>query len=214
MKRKMIGAALAGVFTISGIACSGSTGKSADSSRPAPPSASSAASPDTVASTANHGATATDEVPELVRAALSGAQTVTTQHRDVSAAQIAEIEKETGTKISDPDHHTYLAFSTSGGVRKQTGAATLVEADGKQLVVIYESRDGVPYIKEVRAAEAAGIPPAFLNQFKGKGHDDKLQIGADLTAQGVDEATAKAAAAAVRRDTRIMQALYGAEHTH
>ena len=158
------------------------------------------------------GAPENSDVPASVRAALHDAQSITTQHKDISDSQVASIEKETGTKVADKDHHSYLAFSTAGGTRKQTGAATVVKANGKELVVIYESRNGVPYIREVRAEE--GVPQAFLDQFKGKGHDDKFEVGGDLKTGGADDATARAAAAAIRQDAVIMQTLYGGKHSH
>lgn len=156
-------------------------------------------------------AAASEDVPASVRAAFPDAQSITKQHKDLTAAQISTLEKETGTKLPDTDHHSYLAFSTSGGTRKQIGAATVVEANGKQMVIVYESRSGLPFIKEVRAE---GLPQAFLDQFKGKGHDDKFQIGGDLKAQGADETTAKAVAAAIHVDIMTMQTLYGSAHTH
>jgi hypothetical protein len=152
-----------------------------------------------------------DDIPASIRAAFPDAQSITKQHKDLTPAQIAEIEKEAGSKLDDTDHHSYLAFSTTGGARKQIGAATVVEANGKQMVVVYESRNGLPFIKEVRAN---GVAQAFLDQFKGKGHDDKFQIGQDLKAQGVDAATAKEAAEAIHRDIMTMETLYGSEHTH
>ncbi|MCA1589528.1 MAG: hypothetical protein LC734_03890, partial [Acidobacteria bacterium] len=63
-----------------------------------------------------------DETPALVRAALPDAQSFTTQHKDVPATAIADIEKDTGAKVPDTDHHSYLAFSTAGGKRTQIGA--------------------------------------------------------------------------------------------
>lgn len=195
--RKVIYIVLVVALSIIGAACSGAGEKSANTG------------------TANTGGPnaggAGGDAPAVVRSALTDAQSVTTEHKELSAAQVGEIEKETGTKIKETDHHSYVGFATAGGTRKQVGAATLVDAGGKQMVVVYESRGGVPYIKEVRAE---GVPQAFLDQFKGKGHDDKLQLGQDLKAQGLDEATAKAAADAIRQDTRIMQALYGGAHTH
>lgn len=164
----------------------------------------------TPAGTSNHAA-ADNDTPASVRAAFPDAQSFTKQHKDIPASQIASIEKEAGGKLPDTDHHSYLAFSTSGGPRRQIGAATIVNAGGKELVVVYENREGKPYIKEVRGD---GVAPAFLDQFKGKGHDDKFQIGADLKAQGVDEATAKAIASAVRIDILTMQTLYGAPDSH
>lgn len=161
--------------------------------------------------TATSGATTGNDVPANVRAAFPDAQSITTQHKDLSAAQMSSIEKEAGSKPTDTDHHSYLAFSTAGGARRQIGAATVVESGGKQMVVIYESRNGMPYIKEVRAE---GVPQSFLDQFKGKGHDDKLQFGGNIRAQGADEATARAATAAIYRDVLAMQALYGASHSH
>lgn len=158
-----------------------------------------------------HSGAASSDVPANVRAVFPDAQSVTTQHKDISASQVTTIEKETNKKIADKDHHSYLAFSTTSGVRKQVGAATVVKANGKDMVIVYESRSGVPYIKEVRAD---GVPQAFLDQFKGKGHDDKFQIGRDLKTGGVDDATARAAADAIRQDAVIMQTLYGGAHSH
>ncbi len=164
------------------------------------------------ATTGNHaGGTASGDTPASVRAAFPDAQSITTQHKDISASQVSTIEKDTNTKVAERDHHSYLAFSTTGGARKQIGAATVVEANGKEMVVVYESRNGVPYIKEVRAE---GVPQSFLDQFKGKGHDDKFQLGGDLKANGADDATARAAAAAIRQDAVIMQTLYGGKHSH
>lgn len=154
---------------------------------------------------------AKDDVPPSVHAAFPDAQSITKDHKDLTPAQIAEIEKEAGSKPPDTDHHAYLAFATSGGTRKQIGAASEIEVNGKHVVIVYESRNGLPYIKEVRTD---GVAPAFLDQFKGKGHDDKYQIGQDLKAQGVDDASAKAIATAIHVDVMTMQALYGASHTH
>ncbi len=147
-----------------------------------------------------------EEAPANVSAAFPDAQSIAKQHKDLSAAQIAAIERTAGSKIPDMDHHSYVAYSTSGGARKQIGAATVVEAGSKKMVVVYESRNNQPYIKEVRAE---GMTQAFLDQFKGKSAEDKFQIGQDLKAQGVDDATAKAAATAIHVDIVTMRTLYG-----
>lgn len=153
-----------------------------------------------------------DDTPAAVRAALPEAQTFTTQHKDIPAATISSIEKETGAKIVDADHHSYLAFSTAGGARRQVGAATVVTVDNQEMVIIYDSKNGSPVIREVRGGNVA---PAFLTQFKGKGHDDALTFGRDITAAGgVNQATAKAVTAAIKQDVLAMQALYGAAHSH
>ena len=157
-----------------------------------------------------HGA-ASDEIPATVKAAFTDTQSFTKQHKDIPKDAVANIEKETGGKVPDTDHHSYLAFSSTGGARKQVGAATVVKANGKEMVVVYENRGGMPVIKEVRAD---GVPGAFLTQFSGKGHDDKFQVGGDLKANGVDDVTAKAIAQAVRIDSMTMQTLFGAAHTH
>ena len=147
-----------------------------------------------------------EEAPANVRAAFPDAQSITKEHKDLSSGQIAAIEKTAGSKVPDTDHHSYVAYSMSGGARKQIGAATVVEAGGKSLVVVYESRNNQPYIKEVRAE---GLAPAFLDQFKGKAADDKFQVGQDLKAQGVADPTAKAIATAVHIDIVTMRTLYG-----
>lgn len=154
---------------------------------------------------------AKDDIPPSVHAVFPDAQSITKDHKDLTPAQIASIEKEAGGKLPDTDHHAYLAFSTSGGARKQIGAASELDVNGKHVVVVYESRAGLPYIKEVRTE---GLAQAFLDQFKGKGHDDKFMIGQDLKAQGVDDATAKAVATAIHVDIMTMETLYGAPHTH
>lgn len=155
--------------------------------------------------------TKADETPTAIKAVFPDAQSFNTQHKDVSEAQIASIEKDTGSKVPAKDHHSYLAFSTTGGARKQIGAATVVKVDGKDVIVVYDSKDGSPVIKEIRAD---GVPAAFLKQFAGKGHDDDLLLGADIKASGGGEAQAKAITEAVRVDVLTMQALYGAAHTH
>lgn len=163
------------------------------------------------ANTTHANPTKADETPAAVKAVFPDAQSFTTQHKDVPADKIASIEKDTGAKVPDKDHHSYLAFSTTGGARKQIGAATIVKVDGKDVVIVYDSKDGSPVIKEIRAE---GIPAAFLKQFAGKGHDDDLLLGADIKASGANEAQAKAITEAVRVDVLTMQALYGAAHTH
>jgi len=152
-----------------------------------------------------------DETPALVKAAFPDAQSFTKQHKDISKEQIASIEKETKAKLPDTDHHSYVAFSTTGGARKQIGAATIVQANGKDILIIYDNKDGRPFVKEIRAE---GVSTDFLKQFAGKNHDDKFVIGGDLKANGVDDATAKAIAEAVRVDAMTMQTLYGAPDKH
>lgn len=211
--KKILIIALVALIAAFAAACSDSSGTSttntATTTNTTTPSTTANASTGTTASSA--AATIGEDVPASVRAALPGAQSITKQHKDLTTAQISSIEKETGSKAPDTDHHSYLAFSTSGGTRKQTGAATVVEANGKQMVIVYESRNGLPFIKEVRGES---VPQTFLDQFKGKGHDDKFQIGGDLKAQGVDEAAAKSIASAIHVDIMTMQTLYGSAHAH
>lgn len=152
-----------------------------------------------------------DDTPASVKAAFPDAQSFTKQHKDISKAQMADIEKEAGAKLPDTDHHSYLAFSTAGGARKQIGAATIVKAGGKDFVIVYENKEGKPYIKEIRGD---GVPAPFLAQFAGKGHDDKFQIGSDLKANGVDDRIGKELAQAVKTDILTMQTLYGAPEKH
>lgn len=104
------------------------------------------------------GAAKADETPAAIKAIFPDAQTFTTQHKDVSADKIASIEKDTSSKVPDKDHHSYLAISTAGGARKQIGAATIVKVDGKDVVVVYDSKEGSPVIKEVRAE---GVPSPY-----------------------------------------------------
>ena len=206
MKRRIV-FAIAGLILLSGLAAACSSG-----------SAPSNNAGNRAATTVNAGAANTappktdDETPAMVKAALPDAQSFTTQHKDIPKDAIADIEKDTGAKVPDTDHHSYLAFSTTGGKRTQVGAATVVKAGGKDVVIIYDSKNGSPSIREVRAE---GVSPDFLKQFAGKGHDDMFSVGNDIKASGgVDDATAKAIAQAVRIDSMTMQALYGAAHTH
>lgn len=153
-----------------------------------------------------------DETPAAVKAALPDAQSFTVQHKDIPKDAITDIEKDAGAKVPDTDHHSYLAFSAAGGKRTQVGAATVVKAGGKDVVIIYDSKDGSPTIREVRAE---GVSADFLKQFAGKGHDDMFSVGNDIKMSGgVDDATAKSIAQAVRIDSMTMQALYGAAHKH
>ncbi len=151
------------------------------------------------------------DVPAAVRAAVADAQTFAAQHKDLPASAITSIEKETGTKVTDKDHHAYLAFSTSSGARRQVGAATVVKAGGQEMVIVYDSKEGSPMIREVRGS---GVPAAFLEQFKGKGHDNPLKFGQDIKAQGAPETLAQGATNAIKADVIAMQALYGSAHSH
>ena len=154
-----------------------------------------------------------DEIPAAVRAAFPNAQSITQRHKDLTAAQVASVEKQSGVKLADKDHHSYLAFATSGGARKQIGAATVVKAAGHEVVIVYVSEKGSPMIKEAHG-ESGGVTHAFLDQFKGKGHDSKLRLGQDIKAQGMNEAMARALTDAIRLDVVTMQTLYGAAHSH
>jgi hypothetical protein len=152
-----------------------------------------------------------EEVPASVKSAFPDAQSFTKQHKDLTKEQIASIEKDSGGKVPDTDHHSYLAFSTSGGARKQIGAATVVKAGAKNVVIVYDNKDGSPVIKELRTD---GVPAPFLAQFAGKGHDNSLLLGEDIKAIGAKEDEAKTITEAVRVDVLTMQALYGAAHKH
>jgi hypothetical protein len=205
MKQILILSALA--FGLSGASACSSAPETATTNR-------TAINNTTAANTATTNAvntTKADDTPAAVKAVFPDAQSFTTQHKDVPADKIASIEKDTSAKVPDKDHHSYLAFSTTGGARKQIGAATVVKVDGKDVIVVYDNKDGSPVIKEVRAD---GVPAAFLRQFAGKGHDDDLLLGADIKASGANEAQAKAITEAVRVDVLTMQALYGAAHKH
>ena len=153
-----------------------------------------------------------DETPAAVKAVFTDAQSFTTQHKDVPADKIASIEKDTGGKVPDKDHHSYLAFATKDSKRTQIGAATVLKVDGKEVITIYENKNGMPTIKEVRAD---GVAKEFLAQFAGKNHDTPIKFGEDIKLTGdVSEATAKAITQAVRIDALTMEVLYGAAHSH
>lgn len=159
----------------------------------------------------NANPSADKDVPASVKAIFPDAQ-FTTQHKDIPKDKIAEIEKDSGGKVPDTDHHSYLAFATKDGKRTQIGAATVVKSGGKDVVIVYDSKDGSPIIKEVRAE---GVSADFLKQFAGKGHDNDILVGADIKAAGgVNEAQAKTITEAIKIDVLTMQALYGAAHTH
>ncbi|MBK6589982.1 MAG: hypothetical protein IPG22_16985 [Acidobacteria bacterium] len=152
-----------------------------------------------------------DEVPASVKAALPGAQTFTAMHKELTDAQVASIEKDTGGKVTEKDHHSYPGFSTVNGTKTQLGSVTIVKAAGKEILVVYENKEGSPSIKEIKAE---GVPAGFLSQFTGKGHDDDLLLGADIKANGAKDDLAKAITDAIRIDVLSMQALYGKAHTH
>ena len=152
-----------------------------------------------------------DDIPASVKAALPAAQTFTAMHKDLTDAQIASIEKDTGGKVTEKDHHSYPGFSTANGTKTQIGAVTIVKAAGKEIIVVYDNKVGSPSIKEIKAE---GVPAGFLSQFAGKGHDNDLLLGADIKANGAKEDMAKAITDAVRIDVLSMQALYGKAHAH
>ena len=208
MKQILILSAIAASLTFAS-ACS-SAPETATTNRAAANTTANAATTNTTTS-ANAAPKTDNDAPAAIKAVFPDAQSFTTQHKDVPADKIASIEKDTSSKVPDKDHHSYLAFSTTGGARKQIGAATIVKVDGKDVVIVYDNKDGSPVIKEIRAD---GVPAPFLKQFAGKGHEDDLLLGADIKASGANEAQAKAITEAVRVDVLTMQALYGAAHKH
>jgi len=200
-------------FAVFGVVgSSGNSVKATSSSSAEPAGAAPAAS---CAANAQHAATG--DIPAAVREAvkesLPKAQSITQQNKDLTDAQATGIEKESGMKLDDKDHHSYLAFSDDGGARKQIGVATVVKAQGREIVIVYGSEKGSPVIIEAHG-ESGGVPPAFLDQFKGKSHNDKLSLGQDIKPQGVDEALARALTDAIRLDVTMMHTLYGAAHAH
>ncbi|GEM_PF-935498 len=158
-----------------------------------------------------------EDIPPEVKAAFPEAQTISKQHKDLTAGQIASIEKGSGSKLDDTDFHNYVAYGMEGGKRTQLGAATIVDIEGAgapmQLLVVY-SNDIV--IKKISVIKGSGdaASPAFLNQFAGKDHDQKFHVGADLKYSGSNKESAEAVAHALKRDILAMQALYGKAHTH
>jgi hypothetical protein len=186
------------------LACSGGTASNANTSAAANKAPANSAASNTVPAKA-------DEVPASVKAALPAAQTFTAAHKELTDAQIASIEKDTGGKVSEKDHHSYAGFSTVNGTKTQIGAVTIVKAAGKEIIVVYENKDGSPSIKEIKAE---GVAAGFLSQFAGKGHDSDLLLGADIKANGAKEDLAKAITEAIRIDVLSMQALYGKSHAH
>lgn len=178
------------------------------------PTSANQSSPQNMNAANNAAATAKtdDEAPAAVKAVFPEAQSFTKQHKDIPADKIASIEKDSGGKLPDKDHHSYLAFATKDGKRAQIGAATVINPGGKEMIVVYESKNGMPTVKEVRAD---GVAKEFLAQFAGKNHDTPIKFGDDVKALGgVPEAQAKEIAQAVRMDVLSMEALYGAAHTH
>lgn len=165
--------------------------------------------PDTANADAAH--KTEDEIPASVKAAFPDAQNFTKQHKDIPAEKITAIEKSTGGKVPDTDHHSYSAFAAKDGKRTQLGAATVVKAGGKDVLIVYESKNGMPTIREVRAD---GVSEEFTKQFAGKNHDTPIKFGAGIKANGADAALAKAFAEAVQIDVLTMEALYGAAHSH
>ena len=208
MKQILILSAIAASLTFAS-ACSSSP-ETATTNRTAANTTANAATTNTT-TTANAAPKTDNDAPAAVKAVFPDAQSFTTQHKDIPADKIASIEKDTSSKVPDTDHHSYLAFSTAGGARKQVGAATVVKVGGRDVIIVYDNKDGSPIIKEVRAD---GVPAPFLAQFAGKGHDNDLLLGADIKASGANEAQAKAITEAVRVDVLTMQALYGSAHKH
>lgn len=152
-----------------------------------------------------------DDIPASVKAALPAAQTFSALHKELTDAQIASIEKDTGGKLSEKDHHSYPGFSTVDGAKTQIGSVSIVKAAGKEIIVVYENKEGSPSIKEIKVE---GVPAGFLSQFAGKGHDNALLLGADIKANGAKDDMAKAITDAVRIDLLTMQTLYGKSHAH
>ena len=150
------------VYSVIGLsmACSTATNTTANSSTGSRTAINATAANPAAASNnaaGTHTAGKSDEdAPAAVKAAFPDAQSFTKQHKDIPQSAVAEIEKDTGGKVPDTDHDSYVAFSNAGGTRRQIGAATVVTANGKEVGVVYESGDGMPVSREVRGDTIPG----------------------------------------------------------
>jgi hypothetical protein len=173
--------------------------------------------PAATAPASSHGSSSKDEIPAEIKTAFPDAQTITMQHKDITAGQASAFQKDYGVKLKEGDYHTYVAYGEGSGKRTQLGAATLVDVEGAgeplQLVVTYNN-DIV--IKKVTPVKGSGdlVSPAFLDQFSGKNHDQSFQVGKDIKYTGNNKAAAEAVAGTIKRDILSMQALYGKQHSH
>jgi hypothetical protein len=169
------------------------------------------------AGTATQPAGKDDETPAAVKAAFPDAQTITKQHKDLTAGQIASIEKESGTKLGDTDFHNFVAYGMQNGKRAQLGAATVVDVTGAgepmQLVVVYTNDIEIKKVTPVKGSGDVSTA-AFLDQFVGKDHDLPFQVGKDIKYTGSNKAAAEAVTHALKRDILAMQTLYGKAHSH
>ena len=169
------------------------------------------------AGTAPQPASKEDETPAAVKAAFPDAQTISKQHKDLTAGQIASIEKESGSKLGDTDFHSYVAYGMQNGKRAQLGAATVVDVTGAgepmQLVVVYTNDIEIKKVTPVKGSGDVATP-AFLDQFVGKDHDQKFHVGEDIKYSGSNKAAADAVTHALKRDILAMQTLYGKAHSH
>ena len=157
-----------------------------------------------------------EATPASVKAAFPTAQTFTLQHRDLSQADIAAIEKASATKWSGHrDFHAYLAVGTTGGRRTQLGAATVAEnvRGAGDVTIAYDNDLKITKVAASKSGSDA-TSSGFLGQFVGKSHDDPMKLGQDIKYSGSDRATAAATTDAVRRATHTMERLYGKPHAH
>ena len=169
--KKLTLLAIIGLAAIVGLAgaCSSTSDTTTNKTSQAPANTTSAVNN---TNTANNAPKKEEDAPASIKAVFPDAQSFTKQHKDIPADKIASIEKDTGGKVPDKDHHSYLAFATKDGKRTQIGAATIVKAEGKEIIIIYESKNGMPTVKEVHAD---GVTKEFLAQFAGKNHDTKIK---------------------------------------
>jgi len=169
------------------------------------------------AGTATQPAGKDDETPAGVKAAFADAQTISKQHKDLTAGQIASIEKGSGAKLGDTDFHSFVAYGMQNGKRAQLGAATVVDVTGAgepmQLIVVYTNDIEIKKVTPVKGSGDVATP-AFLDQFVGKDHDQKFHVGEDIKYSGSNKAAAEAVTHALKRDILAMQTLYGKAHSH
>jgi hypothetical protein len=178
-----------------------------DSTATAPP-----ASHDT-----GHASGGKEETPDAVKAAFPEAQSITMQHKDLTASHVSALEKDYGVKVKPTDFHTFVAYGTGSGKRTQLGAATIVDVEGTgepaQLVVIYSNDIVIKKVTPVKGSSDV-VSPSFLNQFVEKNHDQPFQVGKDIKYNGNNKAAAEAVANAIKHDILSMQMLYGKAHSH
>lgn len=114
------------------------------------------------------------------------------------AGKIEKQVKAVGAELTGHDYHPPIYIAVGSGGRSLGFAFFTIARDNSDLVVAMDAKAGVLKVLPVKGP-AVKLPPAFLEQFRGKALTAPFTLGKNIQPKGAAPATVKTFAATVKK---------------